>query len=324
MERQFVNLLEDGTKVDEVYIASEKQLRTNRNGNLYLQVRVSDKTGSMTTMLWNAHQSHFDEFENGDYVKIQGTAQLYNGEMQILARNVNKHHADVDEADFVTLSDVKVTEMIQRISALLRGMQNPELRNLADCFLVDEAFLKKFRSAPAGIKNHHAYRGGLLEHVLSLMEVANVVAPRYPQIDADILLMGAFLHDVGKTEELTYDPDLGYSDAGQLIGHLVQGVSILEAKIRETEKLSGESFSNDTANRLKHMIISHHGRYEFGSPKLPMTLEAELLHHLDTLDARIHTMTQLIEDDVNKQSAWTVYNPPLQRKILKPANPTSS
>jgi len=318
MSRRFVNELADGEVIDQVFLASEKQLRTNRNGNLYLQVRLSDKTGSITAMLWNAHQKQYDGFENGDFIRVKGTSQLYNGGMQVLAKQVDKSDGNgIDESDFITLSTDALEKLIARVAELLRGMQNVHLRNLAECFLVDEEFLLGFRSAPAGVKNHHAYQGGLLEHVVSLMEVCHLVAPRYPGVDADLLLMGAFLHDIGKIRELTYSPDLGYSDQGQLIGHLVQGVSMLDGFIAETEKQSGESFPQDIANQLRHMIVSHHGQYEYGSPKLPMTLEAITLHFLDSLDARIHSVTQLIAEDVNKKSAWTVYHPSIGRKLYK-------
>ena len=318
MSRRFVKELSDGESVDQVFMASEKQLRTNRNGNLYLQVRLSDKTGSITAMLWNAQQKHYDSFNNGDFVKGKGTAQLYNNNMQILLKEVV--HCDgtgVDEADFITLSTVDVEAMVGRVAELLRSMSNVHLRNLAECFLLDEKFMKGFRAAPAGVKNHHAYHGGLLEHVLSLMEVCHLVGPRYEKIDQDILLMGAFLHDIGKIRELTYSPDLGYSDGGQLIGHLVQGVSMLDEILLETEKQSGEEFPTALANQLRHMIVSHHGQYEYGSPKLPMTLEAIALHYLDSLDARIHSVAQLIEEDVNKDSPWTIYHPGIGIKIYK-------
>lgn len=318
MNRRFVNELGDGEVIDQVFLASEKQLRTNRNGNLYLQVRLSDKTGSLTAMLWNANQKHYDSFNNGDFIRVKGTSQLYNGGMQVLAKELGKTDAnEIDQADFETLSHVDVEKMMGRVSELLRGMRNVHLRNLADCFLVDETFMKGFRTAPAGIKNHHAYQGGLLEHVLSLMELVAVVSPRYPGIDGDVLMMGAFLHDMGKIRELTYDPDLGYSDEGQLIGHMVLGVSMLDNMIRETEKLSEEDFPSDLANHLRHLIVSHHGSYEYGSPKLPMSLEAVALHYLDSLDAKVHSFQQLIDEDVNKNSSWTVYHPSINRKIYK-------
>lgn len=318
MSRRFVKELSDGESIDQVFLASEKQLRTNRNGNLYLQVRLSDKTGSITAMLWNANQKHADSFENGDFVRVQGTSQLYNGGMQVLAKQVDKTSSDnVDEADFITLSTGDVDQMVARVGELLRGMKNVHLRNLAECFLIDESFMGEFRTAPAGIKNHHAYHGGLLEHVLSLMELCTIVAPRYPKLDADILMMGAFLHDIGKIRELTFHPDLGYSDAGQMIGHLVLGVGMLDEMIVASDRQTEDSIPVELANQLRHLILSHHGQYEFGSPKLPMTLEAITLHFLDSLDAKIHGVSQLIEDDVNKSSPWTVYHPSLGRKIYK-------
>ncbi len=318
MSRRFVKELSDGETIDQVFLASEKQLRTNRNGNLYLQLRLSDKTGSITAMLWNAQQKHFEGFSNGDYVKIKGTSQLYNGSMQVLAKQVDKTDGQgIDEEDFITLSNESVEKLVARVAELLRGMRNVNLRNLAECFLVDENFMKGLRTAPAGVKNHHAYHGGLLEHIVSLMEVCHLVAPQYPDLDCDILLFGAFIHDIGKIRELTYSPDLGYSDQGQLIGHLVQGVSMLDQMIVETEKQSGDDFPEELANHLRHMIVSHHGQYEYGSPKLPMTLEAIALHFLDSLDARIHNVSQLISEDVNKDSPWTVYHPSIGRKIFK-------
>ena len=318
MSRRFVKELSDGETIDQVFLASEKQLRTNRNGNLYLQLRLSDKSGSITAMLWNAQQKHFDSFNNGDFVRLKGTSQLYNGAMQVLAKQVEKSDGQgIDEADFITLSNESVEKLVARVAELLRSLTNVHLRNLAECFLVDETFMKGLRTAPAGVKNHHAYHGGLLEHIVSLMEVCQLVAPRYPDLDAELLLFGAFVHDIGKIRELTYSPDLGYSDAGQLIGHLVQGVSMLDEMIVETEKQSGEDFPQDLANQLRHMIVSHHGQYEYGSPKLPMTLEAIALHFLDSLDARIHNVSQLIADDVNKESPWTVYHPGLGIKIYK-------
>ncbi len=317
MNRRFVNELADGEVIDQVFMASEKQLRTNRNGNLYLQVRLSDKTGSVTSMLWNANQKHFDSFNNGDFVQVKGTSQLFNGGMQVLAKELGKSNSDVDEADFETICTEDLEKMVARVGELLRGMSNVHLRNLAECFLVNEAFMSGFRQAPAGVKNHHAYQGGLLEHVLSLMELVAIVAPRYLSIDVDVLLMGAFMHDMGKIRELTYQPDLGYSDAGQLIGHLVLGVSMLDEMLRETEKQSGEEFPHDLANHLRHLIVSHHGEYAYGSPKLPMSLEAFALHSLDNLDAKMHSFNQLITDDVNKSSNWTVYHPSIGRKIYK-------
>lgn len=318
MSRRFIQQLTDREQVDEVFLAADKQLRTNRQGGLYLQMRLSDRTGSVTAMMWNANEKLYHAFENGDYLHVQGTAQVYNGALQIIVTRIDRTPAaEVDEADFVTLGTAEVDRLATRVSELLRGMRNYQLRNLADCFLMDEQFMAGFTAAPAGIKNHHAYRGGLLDHVVSLMELTAVVAPRYPEIDPDLLLMGAFLHDIGKTRELTYERDLAYSDEGQLIGHLVIGVSLVEDKIREAEKLSGEPFPEELRLRLQHMILSHHGEYEFGSPKLPMTLEAIALHFLDNLDSKIHSISGMMREDANDDSPWTPYQASLGRKLYK-------
>ena len=318
MSRRFIQQLSDREQVDEVFLVADKQLRTNRQGGLYLQMRLSDRTGSVTAMMWNANEKLYHAFENGDYLHVQGTAQVYNGALQVIVTRIDRTPAsDVDEADFVTLATGDVDRLATRMGELLRGMRNYPLRNLADCFLMDEAFMAHFTAAPAGIKNHHAYRGGLLDHVVSLMELTAVVAPRYPEIDPDLLLMGAFLHDIGKTRELTYDRDLAYSDEGQLIGHLVIGVSLVEDKVHEAEKMSGEPFPEELRLRLQHMILSHHGEYEFGSPKLPMTLEAIALHFLDNLDSKIHSISGMMREDANDDSPWTPFQASLGRKLYK-------
>jgi 3'-5' exoribonuclease len=170
------------------------------------------------------------------------------------------------------------------------------------------------------VKNHHAYPGGLLEHVLNLMEVVDRIVIRYPSVDADLLMTGAFLHDLGKVDELSCDKGFAYTDAGQLLGHTVLAVSMLDQKVAEAERLSGEAMCCETVLRLKHMIVSHHGQYEFGAPKLPMTLEAIALHHLDNLDAKLHSFEQLMRDDANLDSAWTQFHHNLNRKLFKGAN----
>jgi 3'-5' exoribonuclease len=177
--------------------------------------------------------------------------------------------------------------------------------------------MDSFTRAPAAIKNHHAYQGGLLEHVVSLMQLCKVVAGRYPNLQRDLLIVGALVHDIGKVRELCYERHLGYTDEGQLIGHVVMGVEILDELIAESDRLSGEAFPRDLAAQLKHMIVSHHGQYEFGSPKVPMTLEAMTLHLLDNLDAKLDHFSQLIREDVNTDSHWTIYHPTLGRKLFK-------
>jgi len=316
--RRYVNQLSERENIDQVFLVADKQLRANRNGNLYLQLRLTDKTGSLTGMLWNASDNIFNSVETGNYLRVAGTTQIYNGQLQMIVTRIEPTDPrQIDEQDFVTVSTEEMDRLGQRLAEMLRGVRNVHLRNLAECFLADEQFMGKFTTAPAGIKNHHAYRGGLLAHVVSLMEVCRVVAPLYPDLDSDLLLLGAFLHDAGKIDELTYDRELGYSDEGQLIGHVVMIISTVEDKVAESERLSQEKFPAELLLRLKHLIISHHGEYEFGSPKLPMTLEAIALHLLDNLDAKLYSVAQILKEDVGSDSNWTSFNQSLGRKFFK-------
>jgi 3'-5' exoribonuclease len=318
MSRRFVSQLGHQETVNEVFRAVEKQLRPNRNGNLYLQVELADRTGTISARMWNASDAIYRAFSNGDYVRVEGSTQLFQGAMQLIATRITRvDPAEVQEDEFSPLPAVAVDQLAIRLGEILREITDPSLRNLAECLLMDDELMAKFTRAPAGIKNHHAYQGGLLQHVVSLMEIILRIAPCYPQIDRDLLLMGAMLHDMGKVAELSYERELAYTDEGQLIGHLVMAVSMLEEKVRETEKLTGEPFPVEVVLRLKHMIVSHHGEYEYGSPKLPMTLEALALYYLDNLDAKIFSFQQQLRDDPNVGSAWTHFNPNLGRKLFK-------
>jgi 3'-5' exoribonuclease len=318
MTRRFINQLGQQESINEVFVANGKQLRPNRNGNLYLQVELSDSTGSIGARLWNAKEELYKSFENGDYIRVEGSTQVFQGALQLILKRIEKvDPSEVNPQDFTPQPAVDVNRLLARLGEMLRCMSDPHLRSLAECFLIDESLTAKLMMAPAGTKNHHAYHGGLLAHIVGLMEVVLHIAPCYQQIDRDLLLMGAFLHDLGKIDELSYERGLAYSDEGQLIGHLVMAVGMLEAKVAEAEKLSGEPIPQETVLRLKHMIISHHGEYEFGSPKLPMTLEAIALYCLDNLDAKINSFHQLISEDPNVDSSWTVYQANIDRKLFK-------
>jgi 3'-5' exoribonuclease len=316
--RRPINQLSDREQIDQVFLLADKQLRANRNGNLYLQLRLTDKTGALTGMLWNADERLFDSVAAGNFLRVQGTTQLYNGQLQMIVTRIEPADPrQVDEEDFVSVSSEEITKLVARLTEILHGVKNVHLRRLADAFLADQAFMAKFSAAPAGIKNHHAYRGGLLAHVVSLMDVCRVVAPLYEGLDLDLLLLGALLHDASKTDELVYEREMAYSDEGQLVGHIVMAVSLVEGKIAEVEKASGEAFPRELALRLKHLIVSHHGEYEFGSPKLPMTLEAVALHMLDNLDAKMYSIAQILQEDAAGESPWTSFNQPLGRKFYK-------
>ena len=317
-DRRYVCQLGHNEQISQVFLASDKQLRPNRNGNLYLQLQLSDRSGGIAARLWNASENDYRAFENGDYVKVEGNTQLFQGNMQLIATAIRRARPDeVDEVDFRVLRSEEIDRIATRLTEILRAIKTPEIRTLAECFLMDTDFMAKFTTAPAGMKNHHAYQGGLLEHVVSLLELIVVVAPRYPRLDPDKLLIGAFLHDAAKVDELSYDRDIAYTDEGQLLGHMVMAMSMIDEKAREAERLSGEPFPKQLVLEIKHMVISHHGEYEYGSPKLPMTLEAVALHHLDNLDAKLASFTQLMVDCPNVESSWTQYHTNLGRKLYK-------
>ena len=324
MTRHFLNQLGERENICEVFLLGEKQLRQNRNGNLYLQMRLADRTGAVNAMMWNAKESTGNDLENGDYVRVEGATQLFNGSLQIIVNNLSKVPADsVDEDDFIRVSRQLTDQLTDQLTQMLEQMQSDELRQLARCFLNDPKFMKKFTRAPAAIKNHHAYVGGLLEHVVGLMRLCSDVSQHYPPVDDDLLLMGAFLHDVGKIDELAYQRDLAYTDEGQLVGHVVMGVGVLQEKLRDYAAQHDQPFPQELGLRLQHMIVSHHGKYEFGSPKVPMTLEATMLHYLDDLDAKLNNFHQLMRDDANLTSQWTPYHANLGRKLFKGGAPHS-
>ena len=318
MSRRFVELLEDGESVDEIYLLADKQLRANRNGDLYLLAQLRDRTGQISGLLWNVSEDAVGHLSTGDYVRIRGKVQLFQGNLQVILTRVDKVGPDVILVeDFIPQPKVETARQLNRLHEILLGIANPDIQALMRTFLADEEVLHGLKIAPAGIRLHHAFLGGLLDHILTLCETALRIVDLYPKVDFDLLLAGIFLHDLGKIWELSYETSFAYTDEGQLIGHLVIGVEVLSDKIRVTEQTTGKPFPRETALRLKHMILSHHGTYEFGSPKLPMTPEAIALHHLDNLDAKTNEYMSLIESDPNTDSNWTPYQSNMQRKLYK-------
>ncbi len=317
MPRQFVQQMTDGDAVEEVYLVVDKQVRANRNGNMYLQIELRDRSGSISARLWNAPEPLVHSFQSGDFLLVKGKVQLFQGALQMILSHIDRMETEkVELAEFLPHTEQDVSKLYERLCTLLRKLDNPHLRALAECFLMDQEFVQGFCKAPAGVRNHHAYLGGLLEHVVNLMESADRIAPLYPELNRDLLLMGVFLHDIGKVRELNYDRAFSYSDEGQLIGHLVIGVEMLTEQVRRVPDLTGEPFPAELLLRLKHLIVSHHGALEFGSPTLPMTPEAIALHYLDNLDAKVHSFTRDIRED-RSASSWTPYSQATQRRLFK-------
>lgn len=318
MTRRCVQLLADGEALDEVFLVADKQLKANRKGDMFLQLDLRDRTGAINARYWNATEQQSRSFDEGDFLRIKGKVQLFQGSLQIIFSQFERVPREaVDLHEFLPRCQQDVGKLFERLRAILLKVDHPHLRALVECFLMDETLMAGLRQVPAGIRNHHAYLGGLLEHVVTMLEAAERLAPLYPELNRDLLLMGIFLHDLGKVRELSYDRAFGYTDEGQLVGHIDLGIEMLNVKLARVPDLTGEPFPTELLLRLKHMIVSHHGSYEFGSPRLPMTPEAIALHFLDNLDAKVHSFTRDIREDSSGSSAWTPYNQSTQRRLFK-------
>jgi len=321
MARRLISELPAQTKIDQVFLATHKQLRPNRSGQLYLQVELADKSGTISGRLWNASDADFAAFEDGDYVRVEGHTQLYSGAMQIIVAAIERADpGTVDEREFRVLTATDIDRLLAELRGLLAGLR-PPLDALVAEILDDPALMAAFCRSPAGVKHHHAYAGGLLDHVVNLMRLADLVAPLYPEMDRDLLLVGVLVHDIGKTVELESEKGLSYTDPGQLLGHVLLGLEIIDTKIAAVAARTGQPFDSETALRIKHMIASHHGAYEFGAPRLPMTLEAVALHHLDHLDAKMAGTIQLLRSEAALDGGWTQYQASQGRKFFRGRTP---
>lgn len=302
----------------QAFQASDKQLRVNRQGGKYILLKLSDRSGTIAGMMWNADEAVFDRFDRGDYVFCHGRTQIHNGALQVIVTQIERmdsHEVTVEE--FERFDAGQAEKHLARLKELLATLSQPFLSRLAATYLDDEEFVERFRISAAAVSNHHAYPGGLLHHTLNMMELARLIGPRYGELDTELLMMGAFLHDLGKIDELKSGGEISYTDRGQLLGHIVIGLQQLGEKIRQVESESGEVFPVQLRQQLEHLVVSHHGCQEHGSPKIPVTLEAVALHHIDNLDAKLAMFTSVIEQDVGADGNWTNYTPAIGRKLWK-------
>lgn len=313
-----VNELTDGQSLDQPFRLADKQIRVNRQGGKYLLLKLADRSGTIVAMMWNAEDSDFEKIQRGGYVHGIGRTQVHQGVLQVILTAIDDvDESEVDPSDFDQFDARAADQALEELRELLGGLHNTHLRSLGEAFLTDESFLAQLRVATAAVSNHHAYPGGLLRHTVDLMQVCQFIGPRYPRIDTELLMFGAFLHDLGKIEEISSSGELSYTDRGQLVGHIVIGVQMLGDAIATLESDSDEDFPDDLRLQLEHLIVSHHGQLEFGSPRLPATLEAITLHHIDNLDAKITSFTSLIEADLTNNEHWTNYHPSIGRKLWK-------
>lgn len=318
MTRILVNELSDGHPIDQSFRLADKQIRMNRQGGKYLLLKLADRSGTIVAMMWNVDDSDYDRIDRGGYVHCIGRTQVHQGVLQVIVTAISAvEDSEVDPADFDRFDANAADECLQTLRDLIDGMENTDLRGLGQTFLDDQDFVSRLRVATAAISNHHAYPGGLLQHTVDLMQLCTYIGPRYPQLDTELLMFGAFLHDLGKIEEIGSHSELSYTDRGQLVGHIVIGVQMLNQVISRYEQSGDTTFPDELRLHLEHMIVSHHGQLEFGSPRLPATLEAIALHHIDNLDAKITSFISIIESDLTNSENWTNYVPSLGRKLWK-------
>jgi len=301
-------------KFQSTFLVVSKQLRPKKSGGDFLALVLGDRTGTLEAKMWD-NIAQFDKgFQADDVVAVKGYVNRFNGRPQIIVESIVRVEPDkVDFGDFLPKTTKDIDEMWGQLLGYLGQIENPHLRGLVEAFVNDEAIAASYRLAPAAKTMHHAFIGGLLEHVLSLMGLCEATSAHYPQVDRDLLYTGAFLHDIGKIHELSYARSFGYTTAGQLLGHMVIELGMVAEKIRGLE-----GFPAELKILLEHVLISHHGAYEFGSPKLPMCPEALLLHYLDDLDSKMESMRAQFAREADNGGPWTSYNPALARPLLNP------
>jgi 3'-5' exoribonuclease len=274
----------ENREITAFFAAVSKQMRTGRDGGRYFALTLADRTGQVDGRMWEIDDA--GDFDSGDVVKVRGEVCRFNERLQIKVEKIRRAMTDEYElGDFVPQSQREIGEMWAELQGWVASVRDPDLKALLEAFLNDEEIARTLREAPAAKGLHHAWIGGLLEHILSLMEMCELAARHYPEVNRDLLLTGVVLHDIGKLRELRWGTSFDYTMEGQLLGHITIGIGMIEQKI-----VAIPNFPAAKRLLVEHLVLSHHGEYEYGSPKLPMTAEAVLLHYMDNLDAKMQTV----------------------------------
>ncbi len=309
---RYINELREGQSVIEHYLCKSRQSLKSRAGKTYLSLKLQDKTGMVDAKVWEM-TNDIKAFEENEFIKIDATVVTYQNDIQLNVKRIRRSlEGEYDPADYIPCTEKNIEEMYQKLMSYIKTIQNPYIKKLLEeIFYHNDTVSKHLKTHSAAKSIHHSYMGGLLEHTLSVTEICDFVAPRYQFVNRDILIASAMLHDIGKIIELSEFPENDYTDEGQLLGHLMIGSEL----IKETASHI-ECFPKQIENLLKHCMISHHGEYEYGSPKLPKTIEAFILHSADNLDAKTKVIEEMIQNNTN-QGSWVGYQKMLQRNIRK-------
>ena len=309
----FVCDLEANQVVTTTLLVKSKEVKTKKSGEPYLSLILGDRSGELDAKMWDNIEEVEPTFDRDDFIKVKGMVQVYRNRPQLTIHKLRRcQDEEVNFADYFPKTKRDIEEMFEELLSVVDGIQNPYLRELLMNILMDEDLAGKFKQAPAAKTLHHAWLGGLLEHTLSLCKLCKLVAAHYSDLNMDLLLSGAVLHDIGKTEELSYTRSFTYTNEGQLLGHMILELDLINEKISQIE-----GFPHELKILVQHLIISHHGEYEFGSPKLPMFPEALVLHCLDNLDSKLEAMRIILRNDPNIEGDWTGHNQMFGRPLFK-------
>ncbi|MCS7033740.1 MAG: HD domain-containing protein [Phycisphaerae bacterium] len=319
MRRLFLRDCEPGDVIDDVFVVANKQLSATTTGKHFIKAFLSDRTAQLTARMWNASREIFNYLPENGFVKVRGRIENYQNNLQVIIETVGPAvEGAYDVADLLPTTDKDVRQMLQRLHELLGSVQNRHLAAILQAYLDDQELMDRFARCPAAMSFHHAYIGGLLEHTLNAMEVADAVVKFYPGLNRDLVLAGVFLHDIAKTWELQYESAFAYSDAGQLVGHIVKGAIWVEEKARIAEEALGERIPRILIDVLQHIILAHHGDYEFGSPRLPSTPEAIAVHMIENLDAKLMMALRACREEAGGEGNWTEHLKSLGGKLFRP------
>src|ERR1700756_2243282 len=298
--------------ITSTFVVVSKQVKPKKSGEPYLALTLGDRSGQLEAKMWDNVEEVLDAFEQDDFLKVKGLLNKYKNRFQLTIHKLRKlGDTEIDYCDYLPKTTKNIDELWQTLTEYVASFQNPHLKALIEAFMADPDIAPAYRNAPAAKTLHHAYIGGLLDHVVSLFRSCDLITRNYPQINRDLLLTGAFLHDIGKIHELTYNRSFSYTTKGQLLGHMIIELEMLQAKLALQP-----DFPEELKTLVEHLIISHHGQYDFGSPKLPMFPEALMLHYLDDLDSKMESMRAHFEREAGSESSWTSYNPSLGRTLL--------
>jgi 3'-5' exoribonuclease len=313
---KFINEIGAGEVVSGVYVVREPILRSTTRGDLYIALFLCDRTGQLNARMWQATEAVYKALPKPGFVSVQGRSELYQNNLQIVVNTIAAvDPSKVNVEDYLAHTTKDCGQMFKEVQAIVGTIKHPQLTALVQEFLADKDLMDRFCSAPGGMKLHHDCIGGLLEHTHNMLRVAKSILPLYPQVQADLVLAGVFLHDIGKTEELSYDMAFAYTDAGQLIGHISKSLLMIQRKA-EALHSRGVQIDPGILDVIGHIILAHHGAYEFGSPKLPATAEAFMVYYLDDLDAKMDQVTSAINNDLS-DSNWTAWQNALQTRLYR-------